>query len=1082
MKKNLGAEYNTDIDDNISFHIDELRTDITTNIKLVYDGYNLSLNTFNNDNSVHVYHKGLYNKDLCKYWKNNKSYISYNTTQKNNINEYDQKYGYIAPLYLRKKLPEYFVIFEKESNIFDENIDNIIQKSTIVKIFDLGEKSNLGKYINEYVNQFGFKYDNIFYFNESKVMKSSYYGIDKEDGSLISYITNTKKGSMLLDFYRDKNCNIYFPYVLNIEFLFDKSNKIDSYFGVYCNAIDLYELMYEDTFDVKNAIFEPIGLNSASLLVDNNKKIIEIQNVDNLNNIYYSDGKSLFYIKDKNNMIYKIPQFKYMLNSYMYNTNEYDIANELIIKHLKDYYKFDKLTCINENKNLYETYINYADPTNILKTNDILGFSQKYNVIECKRCDDESYSSSLGFFVDVDGENIEKNKKNKIHKNKPYTGASICIKVTNNALKNEDGEKFIAREIHLTAKDKNIRFIHDLYFGKDEPYDDNYDGSDPNFGNMYADKDFGKEENDIIFGDNIDIGNRDDNFNSILTLEGECPFVGIGIIYKKGVTTLPVSFVKYEVTWDKEGHKIICSETKRINKETNYKDKVIEELLEYTPEDRYISFVDDTDNVYINEVRIYTNNMLFTKDNVEKIDIENGEVILQLKHECPFLGVGLIYDKSNLNLPKSFIKYDVTLNTINESVDCKEINRIDKSSLNIDDRINELVGDRINDICDNYIRLFVNVDDNNIEELRIYDPDMEFSIINDKFIDVDIKNTEISLKIVGECPFKGLGIKKESNKTLYIKYDVEISKNKLHTLNCESKEEYYDVDNIGKTEMIKKIFGNTDILSKCIRADVSDNEEIYIYMPNVIISYPDLIKDDNTGAYDKANIEDYAYILRDDNYKNLFVTEPMKPRTVHITRNGTIYFSSNGTSSDVAAAICKAINGVPYYDGEIKAYRNKNFVVLKHVKTGSKYNGDTSGIKIEVTFDGSYIYKKKINFLTDRYNRLKRDNYIYQFTGGCDTNKNMFIINSSSVDIITNGYDTERYIKTSKENVYARVLSINPYVDEDGHVYTDKCILTTDKNGKYISSGVNMVELYEYYFPKIGILKSIPIKNIEYVI
>ena len=95
---------------------------------------------------------------------------------------YDEEIGFVAPLYLREKLPNYFVIFrldtpsnynfnvDEHGNKLDSTFDfkvDILDKAVLIKTFDLREGSVLGKYIRNYVEQEAFEFDKSMYVNFS---------------------------------------------------------------------------------------------------------------------------------------------------------------------------------------------------------------------------------------------------------------------------------------------------------------------------------------------------------------------------------------------------------------------------------------------------------------------------------------------------------------------------------------------------------------------------------------------------------------------------------------------------------------------------------------------------------------------------------------------------------------------------------------------------------------------------------------------------------------------------------------------------------------------------------------------------
>ena len=1051
----------------------------------------------------------------------------------------------------------------------------ILQKSSIVKIFDLRDKSTLGTYLKNYITQSGFKFDKtIKISNNDNNPIVELYGID----NFGNFTTKKFKNKSSVNYYND---NFIFPYIINIEYMFNDNDEKSSgkYYGLYCNTIDLYELEYSNPNDVKNTDFKlqkRKGFKSlyeipSDKLYDDDKKcrqVINVRKVGNKKNVYYSDGKSFFYIKDKHDNIYKLKHHQDMIYGQMYyeNLQNFDRVNKYVNRYLKDYYGFDKILYNNliTNNNLL---INYVDPSDVFdwtNIDNLLGYENKSVTVDCKKCDVGSYPSSLGFFV-------EKN---------PYNGTSIDIKITNKHLDenisiientfvidhvkfkistnkdyliygedkriditdkkftyneftykfNDDYSEIVslykANEIQLTARDEIITHIHDLYFehvypenGKhgdgcehiDDDFHDTWDIDDI----MKGEGRFPKEDVMNYFGNKDDSSKSDDSGkdifdDDIITFGGECPFVGIGIIYKTGITTYPISFLRYDVTIDKDNYSIKCKESteiERINKTTVFKEEIIyNQLLKKEEQDltEYVRFYDKQDGI-INEVRIYAPKILYRNKKVYKSTIENGEVILHLKSNCPLMGIGLVYKKNNRNLPISYRKYNIEWVKEKDILRFKEISdsRINELTFDVQKTIDKLIGESE---PQKYVKLYSDISDvydDCVIEFRIYDPDMYLTSINGSDNPIKIfENGEINMRIIGDCPYVGLGIYRKNDKIeKYIKYIVKprfdserlelrydshcgetISdgnrKNGEFTINGKY-DNFYDVELMKEFILNQGVYGkNYKNFNNYIRTYTKDDGydiEIRLYVPDIYVWQDKISEDDDKGAYDTADLTNYKYILRCDNYKNMFITTTMKPGTYHITRNKRIYYSCNGTKNDVAVAITNAINSYPYYSREIEACRNKNLVVLKYAIKGSKYNGENNGVKIDVTFDGTYIYKNIINIPTDRYNR---HNYTYTFTGGSNNSDNLFLVSNDKIDLLTNNKGKERFIRTSNGE-YSRIKSINPYVDNEDLPHTKTSIVSTDKYGKYISVGFNRIQLYERYFPKIGVLSFFPIKKLK---
>lgn len=285
------------LDDDVSFQILRTNPKLTTNTKLMYDGENLYMDSYSavpllstlEYKHHRVWKTGLFNRDIRNFllgtntaayevgqevndtiildgYDNQFENMYWCGVESINSKVYPQEMGCIAPLYLRKKLPHYFVIFKidnpantntnPETNDREFNfVDDIQNRMKIVKAFDLREGTPIGNYIKRYVEQRDFKYDQSIYVNFSS-HEIYYYGIDKKSGVLSQKVENFEEQLLKNDntimkmddwitegFERN---NLIFPYIINLEFLFDDKNieefKFARYFGMYCNDIDLYDL------------------------------------------------------------------------------------------------------------------------------------------------------------------------------------------------------------------------------------------------------------------------------------------------------------------------------------------------------------------------------------------------------------------------------------------------------------------------------------------------------------------------------------------------------------------------------------------------------------------------------------------------------------------------------------------------------------------------------------------------------------------------------------------------------------------------------------------------------------------------
>ena len=323
------------LDDDVSFQLVRTNPILTTNTKLMYDGENLYMESYDavpllstlRYKNHKVWKTGLFNRDIRNFLlgTNDAAYTigqnvedtiipdSFDYQFENmywcgvesiNSDMYPQEMGCIAPLYLRKKRPNYFVIFKIDNptntNINDKDVtfkfeDDILKNLKIVKSFDLREGTPIGDYISRYVGQRDFKYDRSIYINFSS-NEIYYYGIDKFSGVLTQKVENIEESMLNNDNTISKvdawitsgfeRNNLIFPYIINLEFLFDdkqtKEYEFARYFGMYCNDVDLFDL------DVAHIYGNKITTDGS------------------VENTILTSSNGISYIKDKKNDLYSI--------------------------------------------------------------------------------------------------------------------------------------------------------------------------------------------------------------------------------------------------------------------------------------------------------------------------------------------------------------------------------------------------------------------------------------------------------------------------------------------------------------------------------------------------------------------------------------------------------------------------------------------------------------------------------------------------------------------------------------------------------------------------------------------------------
>lgn len=284
---------------NTSFGVIRTNPKLTTNVKLLYNGKNLYLESFDANaqlsNAAYKNFKisgnSTYDHDIYRFYNSglttptdiaydvfeefsedtvlssfgNQYEMMYNMGVRSISSEaYDEDMGLLFPLWLNKNnIPNYFVIFRLNgpisvdyNNANDVNDRNtfskkILQNVKIIKTFDLTENSLIGSYLRRYVNQKDFPISPIYAtWNENEPWEWRGISYNKggfSKGSNYVYEDLVVKDASLMEneyyitkgFERNK---IICANLINIEFLFSDETAedytINRYFGLYVNKLD----------------------------------------------------------------------------------------------------------------------------------------------------------------------------------------------------------------------------------------------------------------------------------------------------------------------------------------------------------------------------------------------------------------------------------------------------------------------------------------------------------------------------------------------------------------------------------------------------------------------------------------------------------------------------------------------------------------------------------------------------------------------------------------------------------------------------------------------------------------------------
>jgi hypothetical protein len=278
-------------DDRSSYGLLKTNPKISGNVKITLDSKGeLWLNSIdaNNELADSSYKKypisslSTYSRDLYKFFKNGQTPPSvifdlyqvdnqYQNTKRTLSEQYDNFYNYgveqlknryydenfsfFAPIWLRKTVPDFFVIFRLDHPVAidsyvasltnEEFFNSYFKDARIVKTFDMREKSKLGSYLRKIVNDPRFKerpLDVSFESDTPTVWNGACYG----DGTM------SGKGEFLSDYWKiDRPITDLEEYItggyqrhgiistnlINLEFLFDDEEatpySINRYFGLY---------------------------------------------------------------------------------------------------------------------------------------------------------------------------------------------------------------------------------------------------------------------------------------------------------------------------------------------------------------------------------------------------------------------------------------------------------------------------------------------------------------------------------------------------------------------------------------------------------------------------------------------------------------------------------------------------------------------------------------------------------------------------------------------------------------------------------------------------------------------------------
>jgi hypothetical protein len=278
-------------------------------------------------------------------------------------NKYSERMSYFAPLYLKKDVPDYFIIFKIDDPAnfpLDqlkqkyENGDNrsnylmdLFERASVIKTFDLRAESVPGKYLRDYINSPGFPTSPLTVSYEDDDF-TTFNGIlinEGKFGSRGELLSDLYTSSQPLKFFEENITNgfsrngILTANILNLEFVFndDSSQKYDfnRYLGLYVNAIELTNVdidldraylnrsTWENVPHFRKKFLETDDVvlsqtNEAGVIIPFKNSIINFSEFSST--FENSDNLYLNYISDKDNNLY-IPNLT--------RTSEIEYSNSL---------------------------------------------------------------------------------------------------------------------------------------------------------------------------------------------------------------------------------------------------------------------------------------------------------------------------------------------------------------------------------------------------------------------------------------------------------------------------------------------------------------------------------------------------------------------------------------------------------------------------------------------------------------------------------------------------------------------------------------------------------------------------------
>lgn len=418
--------------DNKSFALLRTNPKLTTNAKLVVDSTGeifLSAFRANKELSRIQYQKyeisssGVYSDDLAMFYRGLPSAERYQTLKNytdttvfsdyryqyedqyqygaihNSSKLYGEQYRLFAPIWLDKKIPSKFIVYRVEDvDYIDEyaednagqagRISELLKNATIVKTFDLGNTSKIGKYLNNHVNDKSFP-EAAITVNFEQGEQSTFNGIDLNNGGFTSKAEQFDNYYTQVDYPEffsnqiitqgfERN-NLAIANVINMEFMFDdygaEDYKIYRYFGIYADEL-LEGSFKSDGMNAKGHI--NVNVESYSSQYDLTGTVPTLVDIDMLPLKGEESNIPLMrWVKDKYGEFYNLIGAKYDAST---TFCQLSISNNGKRRDVfEGYAKSGKQVVYSANKPKYRGFVKFT-VTDVPATNDILFIGDKTEI------------------------------------------------------------------------------------------------------------------------------------------------------------------------------------------------------------------------------------------------------------------------------------------------------------------------------------------------------------------------------------------------------------------------------------------------------------------------------------------------------------------------------------------------------------------------------------------------------------------------------------------------------------------------------------------------------------------------------